>query len=86
MKVTDVRVTKSKNPDSKIKATASITIDNEFAVHGIKLIESENNIFISFPSRRLGTGEFVDIAHPINAETRSMIQDAVLEAYNNMEE
>lgn len=86
MQVTDVRVVKSQTENSsRVKATASVTLDNEFAVHGIKIIAGEASNFISFPSRKMINGEYRDIAHPINAETREKIQDAILEAYNNLD-
>lgn len=86
MQVTDVRVVKSQTENSsRVKATASVTLDNEFAVHGIKIIAGEASNFISFPSRKMANGEYRDIAHPINAETREKIQDAILEAYNNLD-
>ena len=67
-----------------MKAVASITFDNEFVVHDIKVIESQNGLFIAMPSRKNPTnGEFKDIAHPINAETREKIQKAILEAYDS---
>ena len=69
-----------------MKAVASITFDNEFAVHDIKVIESQNGLFIAMPSRKTPNGEFKDIAHPINPETREKIQNAILEAYNAPEE
>lgn len=84
MKITDVRVRKLDN-GGKRKAVASITFDNEFVVHDVSVIESQNGTFISMPSKRLPNGEFRDIAHPITAETRNKIQDAVLDAYNNAE-
>ena len=67
--------------DIGMKAVASVTFDNEFAVHDIKVIESQNGLFIAMPSRKTPNGEFKDIAHPINAETREKIQKAILEAY-----
>ena len=86
MQITDVRISKALKTDSKVRATASVTIDNEFAVHGIRLIEADNGRFISFPSRRLPDGTYRDIAHPINAETRNLIQEAIEEAYNKLED
>lgn len=88
MQVTDVRVTKTQSEGvgkAKVKALASVTLDGEFAVHGIKVLEGEASNFISFPSRRMANGEYKDIAHPINSETREKIQDAILEAYNNLD-
>ena len=76
MQITDVRLRKV-NSENRMKAVASVTFDNEFAVHDIKVIESQNGLFIAMPN----SGEFKDIAHPINAETREKIQKAILEAY-----
>lgn len=80
MQITDVRLRKV-NSENRMKAVASITFDNEFVVHDIKVIESQNGLFIAMPSRKTPNGEFKDIAHPINAETREKIQVAILEAY-----
>lgn len=86
MQVTDVRVQKTLSENSgRVKGTASVTLDGEFAVHGIKIIAGEASNFISFPSRKMANGEYKDIAHPINSETREKIQDAILEAYNNLD-
>ena len=81
MQITDVRLRKV-NSENRMKAVASVTFDNEFAVHDIKVIESQNGLFIAMPSRKTPNGEFKDIAHPINAETRDKIQKAILEAYD----
>ena len=80
MQVTDVRV-RMVSKDSKMKAVVSVTFDNEFVVHDIKVIEGQNGLFIAMPSRKTPDGEFKDIAHPINTETRERIQGAILEAY-----
>ena len=80
MQITDVRLRKV-NSENRMKAVASVTFDNEFAVHDIKVIESQNGLFIAMPSRKTPNGEFKDIAHPINADTREKIQKAILEAY-----
>ena len=80
MEITDVRVRKV-NKDNKMKAVVSVTFDNEFVVHDIKVIERENGLFIAMPSRKTLDGEFRDIAHPINASTREKLQTAVLEKY-----
>lgn len=64
-----------------MKAIVSITIDNEFVVHDIKVIEGEKGIFIAMPSRKAADGEYRDIAHPINSDTRDMIQKIILEKY-----
>ena len=85
MKITDVRLRKV-NSENRMKAVASVTFDNEFVIHDIKVIESQNGLFIAMPSRKIPNGEFKDIAHPINAETREKIQAAILEAYDAPEE
>ena len=80
MEITDVRVRKV-NKEGKMKAVISVTFDNEFVVHDIKVIEREEGLFIAMPSRKTTEGEFRDIAHPINAATREKIQAVVLEKY-----
>ena len=80
MQITDVRVRKV-NSEGKMKAVVSVTFDNQFVVHDIKVIDGQNGTFIAMPSRRTPDGEFKDIAHPINSETREMIQKAILEEY-----
>ena len=67
--------------DGKIKAVVSITLDDEFVVHDIKVIEGEKGLFIAMPSRKASDGEYRDIAHPINSETRERIQTIILEQY-----
>ena len=81
MQITDVRVRKVAK-EGKLKAVVSITIDDEFVVHDIKVIEGHNGLFIAMPSRKVGEGNFRDIAHPINAEMRQVVEDAVLKAYH----
>jgi len=80
MQITDVRIRKIA-AEGKMKAIISITIDNEFVVHDIKVIEGQNGLFIAMPSRKTPDGEFKDIAHPINTDTREKIQSLILEAY-----
>lgn len=80
MQITDVRIRKV-NKEGKMKAVVSITLDNEFVVHDIKIIEGEKGMFIAMPSRRAGDGEYRDIAHPINSVTREKIQSIILEKY-----
>ena len=80
MQITDVRVRKV-TKEGKMKAIVSITLDNEFVVHDIKVIEGEKGLFIAMPSRKATDGEYRDIAHPINSGTRDMIQSIVLEKY-----
>jgi stage V sporulation protein G len=80
MEITDVRVRRVAK-DGKMKAVVSITIDNEFVIHDIKVIEGEKGLFIAMPSRKSSDGEYRDIAHPINSDTRRRIQDLILEKY-----
>ena len=80
MTITDVRVRKISN-EGKMKAVASITLDEEFVVHDIKIIEGEKGLFIAMPSRKTAENEFRDIAHPIKLETREYIQTTILKAY-----
>ena len=81
MKVTDVRIRKI-NSEGKMKAIVSVTFDDEFVVHDIKIIEGQTGLFIAMPSRKMPDGEFRDIAHPINSQTRNKIQEAVFEEYH----
>ena len=81
MKISDIRIRLVKKDESKLKAVASITIEDCFVVHDIKVIEGNEGIFISMPSRKTPDGEYKDIVHPINTPTREMIRDAVLEEY-----
>ena len=83
MNITDVRVRKVAK-EGKMKAVVSITIDEEFVVHDIKVIEGEKGLFIAMPSRKATDGEYRDIAHPINSRTRDMIQTLILEKYQEM--
>ena len=80
MKITDVRVRKIAK-EGKMKAVVSITIDDEFVVHDIKVIDGEKGLFIAMPSRKAADGEYRDIAHPINSNTRDRIQKLILEKY-----
>lgn len=80
--VTDVRIKKYDNPENKIKAVANITIDDTFVIHDIKVIDSEKGLFVAMPSKKGTDGKYKDIAHPINTETRNMIQDFILKKYN----
>ena len=85
MNITDVRVRKV-NDEGKMKAVVSITFDDEFVVHDIKVIEGEKGLFIAMPSRKSSDGEYRDIAHPINTQTRDKLQKLVLEAYDKAED
>ena len=80
MQITDVRIRKVEK-EGKMKAVVSITIDEEFVVHDIKIIEGEKGLFIAMPSRKAADGEYRDIAHPINSNTRDRIQKLILEKY-----
>ena len=80
MTITDVRIRKIA-AEGKMKAIVSVTFDNEFVVHDIKVIEGEKGLFIAMPSRKTADGEYRDIAHPINSQTREVIQNTILEAY-----
>ncbi len=80
MQITDVRVRKI-TKEGKMKAIVSITLDNEFVVHDIKVIEGEKGLFIAMPSKKAADGEYRDIAHPINSSTRDNIQRIILENY-----
>ena len=85
MKITDVRL-KKVDGHNRLKAIASVTIDDCFVIHELRIIEGDNGLFIAMPSRKLPEGEFKDIAHPINAETREQLEKAVLDEYNKQEE
>ena len=81
MKITDVRVRKLTD-EGKMKCIVSVTFNNLFVIHDIKVIEGHNGLFIAMPSRKIGEGNFRDIAHPINSEMRQVLEDEVLKAYN----
>ena len=83
MNITDVRVRKVAK-EGKMKAVVSITIEDEFVVHDIKVIEGEKGLFIAMPSRKATDGEYRDIAHPINSGTRDRIQTIILEKYQEV--
>ena len=80
MQITDVRVRKI-TKEGKMKAIVSITLDDEFVVHDIKVIEGEKGLFIAMPSKKATDGEYRDIAHPINSSTREVIQKTILDCY-----
>lgn len=81
MNISDVRIRLTQKDDSKLKAVASITIDDCFVIHDIKIIEGTESPFISMPSRKTSSGEYKDIAHPLNTETREQLKRVVLAAY-----
>ena len=80
MRITDVRIRKIAS-EGKMKAIVSVTFESEFVVHDIKVIEGQNGLFIAMPSRKTPDGEFKDIAHPINTQTRERLQDSILDEY-----
>ena len=82
MQITDVRIRAMEN-GGKMKAVASVTFDDEFVVHDIKIVEGDNGLFIAMPSKRIGE-EYKDIAHPLNLETRTKISSAIFEKYNHL--
>jgi stage V sporulation protein G len=81
--ITDVRIRKIQS-EGKMRAVASVTFDDSFVVHDIKVIEGQSGLFIAMPSRKTPDGEYRDIAHPINSETREKLQNIVLEKYNSL--
>ncbi len=83
MKITSVKVRKIEKEGSRMKGIASVVLDDQFAVKDIRIIEGENGLFIAMPSRKYPNGEYRDVAHPINSETRSMFEKAILDEYNN---
>ena len=85
MEITDIRIRKV-DADSKMKAVVSVTFDDEFVVHDIKIIEGQNGLFIAMPSRKMGEGDFRDIAHPLKSETRNRIRDAIFAEYKKLPE
>lgn len=85
MEVTDVRLRRVQT-DGRMRAIASITLDGEFVVHDIRVIDGNTGLFVAMPSKRTPDGEFRDIAHPINSGTRTKIQEAVLKAYEESSE
>jgi stage V sporulation protein G len=84
MQITDIRV-RNVAKEGKMRAVVSVTIDNAFVVHDIKVIEGDKGLFIAMPSRKTADGEYRDLAHPINSETRENLQTLILDAYKNSE-
>ena len=85
MEITDVRVKRVGN-EGKLKAYVSVTFDDSFVVHNLKVIDGQSGIFVAMPSRKTTSGEFKDVAHPINSAFREVLQKAVLDAYNQEKE
>ncbi len=86
MQITSVKVHKTERENSRMKGIATVVIDNSFAVHDIRIIEKDDRLFIAMPSRKAATGEYKDIAHPINHDVRKMFEDAILDEYNKASE
>ena len=86
MQVTSVSVRKIEKEGSRMKGIASIVLDDSFAVHDIRIIQGDKGLFIAMPSRKTATGGYRDIAHPINPDVRKMLEDAIIEEYNNTED
>lgn len=85
MNITEVRA-KRIDGDNRLVGIAAITIDNCFVVHELRIIEGKNGLFVAMPSRKMPNGDYKDVAHPINSETRAMIEQIVLETYNGLPE
>ena len=81
MKITNVTIRRAEREDSRMRAIASVLLDDEFAVHDIRIIEGTKGLFIAMPSRKTSTGGYRDIAHPISQEVRTMFEKAILDAY-----
>ena len=86
MKITNVSIRKVEKEDSRMKGIASVLLDDEFAVHDIRIIEGEKGLFIAMPSKKTPTGGYRDIAHPINPEVRAMFEETILKAYDEAED
>ena len=82
LNITDVRVRLVKKDDAKLKAVASIVVDDCFVIHDIKIIDGQNGLFVAMPSRKIGEGDYRDIAHPLLSETRTKIKNAIFAEYN----
>lgn len=80
MQITDVRVRRVET-EGKLKAVASIVLDGQFVVHEVRIIQGTNGLFVSMPRRKIGEGEYKDLAHPITAEARELVHKAVLQAF-----
>ncbi|HHX33299.1 MAG TPA: septation regulator SpoVG [Mollicutes bacterium] len=85
MKITSVSVRKIEKEGSRMKGIASVLLDDAFAVHDIRIIEGDNGLFIAMPSRKTATGNYRDIAHPINPDVRKHFEDSILEEFEKSE-
>ena len=86
MEITSVKIRKVEKENSRMKGIASVVVDDSIAIHDIRIIEGDNNLFIAMPSRKTPAGEYKDIVHPINQEVRTMFEKEILDAYENAEE
>ena len=86
MEITSVKIRKVEKENSRMKGIASVVVDNAIAIHDIRIIEGDNNLFIAMPSRKTPAGEYKDIVYPINQEVRTMFEKEILDAYDNAEE
>ena len=86
MEITSVKIHKVEKENSRMKGIASVVVDDSIAIHDIRIIEGDNNLFIAMPSRKTPAGEYKDIVHPINQEVRTMFEKEILDAYENAEE
>ena len=85
MKITSVSVKKVEKEDSRMKGIATIVLDDQLAIHDIRIIEGDNGLFTAMPSRKTATGGYRDVAHPINPAARNMIEKAILDVYKEGE-
>lgn len=85
MNITDVRVRKITS-EGKLRAYATITFDDQFVIHNLKVIDGKSGLFVAMPSRKTKSGEFKDVAHPISSDFRAVMQEAILEAYESADE
>lgn len=86
MEITSVKIRKVEKENSRMKGIASVVVDDSIAIHDIRIIEGDNNLFIAMPSRKTPAGEYKDIVHPINQEVRTMFEKEILDAYENAED
>lgn len=86
MEINRINVKKIEKEGSRMKAIVSLLIDDQIAIHDIRVIEGDQKLFVAFPSRKTATGEYKDIVHPINPEARAVFEAKIIEAYNNAED
>ncbi|MDE6284341.1 MAG: septation regulator SpoVG [Bacilli bacterium] len=86
MEITNVKVFKTNGEDTKMKGYATVTLDDCFVIRNLRIIQGEERLFVAMPSRKKADGEYEDIVHPTNAETRKMFEDKIIEEYNNQAE